>query len=98
MNARLAEIGARRARLIVKSAAQRDEAAYLLASWRKPLGVADGSLTVVRYVRAHPGALVIAVIAFALLSPRRALRWARRGFLLWRGYRSAIRTLGEIAQ
>ncbi len=98
MNSRLAAIRLRRERLIVKAAAQRDEVALLLAPWRGPLGLADRGAVAVQYVRAHPGALALAVIVLAALSPRRALRWARRGLTFWRGYRWAIRALDAIAR
>lgn len=97
MNRRLAEIRLRRERLIAKAAAQRDEVALRLDSWRAPLAVADRGATAVQYVRAHPGALALALIVLAALSPRRALRWARRGVIFWRGYRWALRALDAIA-
>ena len=95
MSARLAEIRARREYLIAKSAAQRDQVAQLMAPWHKPLEVAGRGVAAAHYIRQHPAALVLAVAALALLAPRRALRWARRGFLIWRGYRWATRALGD---
>jgi hypothetical protein len=94
---RLAQIRARRERLIARSAAQRDELALLLAPLKGPLAVADRGIAAVQYARAHPGLVAIAAAVFVVLSPRRAFRWARRGFALWRGYRWASRALREIA-
>ena len=94
---RLARIQARRERLIARSGAQRDELALLLAPLRGPLAVADRGIAVVQYARAHPGLVVIAAAVFVLLSPKRALRWTRRAFTIWRGYRWAARALREIA-
>ena len=94
---RLAQIHARRERLLARSAAQRDELALLLVPLRGPFSVADRGIAVVQYVRGHPGLVVIAAAVFVLLSPRRAFRWARRAFTVWRGYRWAARTLSEIA-
>ena len=97
MNGRLAEIRLRRERLIAKAAAQREEVALLLDSWRPLLVVADRAAAAVQYVRAHPATLAVVVIVVAALSPRRALRWAGRGLALWRGYRWAVRALHAIA-
>jgi YqjK-like protein len=94
---RLAQIHARRERLLARSAAQRDEMALLLAPLRGPLAVADHGIAVAQYARAHPGLVVIAAAVFVLLSPKRAFRWARRAFTVWRGYRWAARALREIA-
>jgi len=52
---------------------------------------------VAQYLRAHPGVVVIAVAAFVVLSPKRAFRWARRAFGLWRGYRLVARVLAQVA-
>lgn len=94
---RLAQIHARRERLIARSAAQRDEMALLLAPLAGPLALADRGVALVHYVRAHPGVLAIAVVVFAILSPKRAFRWSRRALAAWRGYRWAVRALGELA-
>jgi hypothetical protein len=94
---RLGEIHARRERLLARSAAQRDELALLLAPLKGPLAVADRGIAVAQYARAHPGLVAIAAAIFVVLSPKRAFRWARRAFGVWRGYRWAARTLNELA-
>ena len=93
MSRPLAEIRARRELLLAKSAVQRDALALLVQRWRAPFDLADGGLRVVRYAREHPGAVLLAVAAFAALSPKRAFRWARRAVLFWRGYRWALQLL-----
>jgi hypothetical protein len=90
---RLAQIHARRERLIVKAAAQREEVALLLVPWQTPLAIADKGVAVASYVRGHPEIVLIAVAALVVLSPRRAFRWARRAFAAWRGYRWAVTAL-----
>ncbi|HSD42684.1 MAG TPA: YqjK-like family protein [Burkholderiales bacterium] len=90
---RLAQIQARRERLIAKAAAQREEVALLLAPWQAPLAIADKGVAVVAYVRGHPEIVLVAVAAFVVLSPKRAFRWARRAFAAWRGYRWAVNAL-----
>jgi YqjK-like protein len=92
---RLAQIHARRERLLAKAAAQRDEVALLLAPWQAPLAVADRGVAVATYLRAHPSIVLVAVAALVVLSPKRAFRWARRAFSVWRGYRWAVGALGR---
>ncbi len=94
---RIAQIHARRERLLARSAAQRDELALLLAPLKGPLAIADRGIAVAQYARAHPGLVAIAAAVFVLLSPRRAFRWARRAFTVWRSYRWAARALSTIA-
>lgn len=98
MNQRLAEIRARRERLVAQSAVQRDALALLAEHWRAPFGVADHGLQAVRYARAHPGALLAAVAVLVALSPKRAFRFARRALLMWRGYRWAVRAVALLAR
>jgi hypothetical protein len=90
---RLAQIHARRERLLARAALQREEVALLLKPWHAPLAVADRGIAVAAYVRAHPSIVIVAVAALVVLSPKRALRWGRRAFAVWRGYRWAVRAL-----
>lgn len=94
---RLAQLHVRREGLIARSAAQRDELALLIAPLRRPAQAADRVVAGAQYLRAHPGAVVIAVAALVVLSPKRAFRWARRAFGLWRGYRLVARLLAQVA-
>ena len=94
---RLEQINARRERLLARSAAQRDELALLLAPLKGPLAVADRGVAVAQYARAHPGLVAIAAAIFVVVSPKRAFRWARRAFAVWRGYRWTARALNELA-
>jgi small neutral amino acid transporter SnatA (MarC family) len=95
VNRRLAQIHARRERLVAKAAAQRDEVALLLTPWAVPLALADKGIAAATYVRAHPGLVLVAAAALVVLSPKRALRWTRRGFAVWRGYRWAVTALAR---
>jgi small neutral amino acid transporter SnatA (MarC family) len=96
VNRRLAQIYVRRERLVAKAAAQRDEVALLLAPLAGPLAVADRGVAAAVYVRAHPEIVLIAAAALVVLSPKRALRWARRAFAVWRGYRWAAAALARV--
>ncbi len=97
MNRRLAQIHARRERLLARSALQRDELAALLAPLRGPLALADRAVAAAQWVRANPAAVALAAVILVVLSPRRALRWASRAFTVWRGYRLASRMLRALA-
>ena len=90
---RLGQIHVRRERLLAKAAVQREEVALLLEPWHAPLAVVDRGVAVAAYVREHPSIVIVAVAALVLLSPKRAFRWGRRAFAVWRGYRWAVRTL-----
>jgi YqjK-like protein len=98
MNRRLIAVRARRERLIALSAAQRDDVALLLSSLRRPLQLVEGVVTAARYARSHAGTAAMGAIALALIAPRRALHWLRRGFLLWRGYRWVLNVLGGLTR
>jgi len=80
-------IGQRRAELIARAAQQRNDIATALGTLRTPLAVADKGMAAVAYVKNHPGIAAAAIVATAVISPRRTLRWARRAFLVWRGVR-----------
>ncbi len=96
MNPRLAEVRARRELLVARSAVQRDALALLVEGAHAPLEVADQGLRVLRYARAHPAVIVLAVAALVALSPKRSFRWARRATALWQGYRWAAQLLGRL--
>lgn len=87
MNRRLAAIEAKRARLIKRAARERAGVAQTLQSWAQPLGFADLCVGAVRYVISRPPLVAGAMLVFALLRPRRALKWARRAWGIWQGYR-----------
>ena len=87
MNKRLLEIEAKRARLIERAAHERAHLAQTLQSWAQPLGFIDRCLGAVRFVISRPPLVAGAVLVFALLRPRRALKWAQRAWGLWRSYR-----------
>lgn len=93
MNQRLFAIEAKRARLLERAARERDDVAQTLQSWSQPLALADLCLGALRYFFSRPPLVAGAVLAFVLLRPRRALKWAQRAWGLWRGYRWVMRKL-----
>jgi hypothetical protein len=87
---RLAAIRARRERLVARAAVQRDDVALALGVLRAPLAVVDRGVAGVTYVRDRPALVFAAAVVLVVLSPRRAWRWGRRAFVLWRGYRTVV--------
>ena len=86
MNQRLAAIEAKRARLLERAARERANVAQTLQSWSQPLGFVDRCFAAVRYVISRPPLVAGAMLVFALLHPRRALKWAQRAWGIWQGY------------
>jgi hypothetical protein len=71
MNAKLIELGERRATLVARAATQRAELSQALAPWRRPLAVVDQGWGAVRNLR-NQAALLAGVAAFVV--PLRPLR------------------------
>jgi hypothetical protein len=87
VNQRLLALEARRARLLERAARERGDLAQALHSWAQPLDFIDRCLAALRYVVSRPPLIAAAGVVFALVRPLRALRWAQRGWALWRSYR-----------
>jgi hypothetical protein len=52
----------------------------------------DRVLEGVDWLKHHPAAVVAAVATVVVARPRRAWRWAKRGFFVWRGWQ-AVRSI-----
>jgi len=87
VNERLFVIEAKRARLIERAAREREQVVDALQSLSRPLGFIDRCVGVLHFVFVRPPLVAGIVLVFALLRPRRALKWARRAFGFWQGYR-----------
>jgi len=90
---RMSDIRARRAQLLARGAVERERLSVQLQAWETPLALADRALSAARYVRRHPQLLIAAAVVLAVLRPRRAFAWARRGFVAWRAWRWASASL-----
>jgi hypothetical protein len=53
----------------------------------------DTVLKGVDWLKHHPAAVAVAVSVAVIARPRRALRWVRRGFFLWRGWQAVRNSL-----
>ncbi len=82
-----AELRDKRSRLVARAALEREQLSARLDAWRGPLALADKSIAAGRYLRRHPQWLVALAVVIALIRPRRAFAWARRGFVVWRAWR-----------
>lgn len=93
MNPKLLELATRHGELKARIAEQR----RLLAHHSVPLEVAlargDTVLKGVDWLKHHPAAIGIAVSVAVIARPRRAVRWVRRGFFLWRGWQAILTSL-----
>ncbi len=88
----LAELAQERARLTERIQAQRANLARELAPLQR-VSQAGNTLSAllgeaIAYVRARPVATAVMLGGLVLVKPRGAWRWAKRGFLVWRGWRA----------
>lgn len=93
MNPKLLELATRHGAL----KARIDEQRRLLTQHSVPLEAAlaqgDRVLKGVDWLKHHPAAVGVAVAVAVIARPRRAARWARRGFFLWRGWQAIRNSL-----
>lgn len=78
------QLQARKDRLLARSAALRGTLAREAAAWERPLGVADGVLVLARWAHAQRWWLIGAGALLLATRPKRAVRWLRRGWWVWR--------------
>ena len=93
MNSRLLELAERHGALKVRIEAQRRALAEHSAPLEAALAGGDAVLRGVDWLKHHPVAVAVAVAAAVAIRPRRALRWAQRGFFLWRGWQTIRQSL-----
>lgn len=96
MNEKLLELAARRGALAVRIANQREQLAREAGALDGVLSAGDAVLRGVDWLKQHPLVVGAAVAGAVVLRPRRALRWAQRGFFIWRGWRAMRNTLSRL--
>lgn len=79
-----APLAERQQRLLERSAALRAGLGADLAALQTPLAIADQARDAAGWLRRHRELLIGGAALIALLRPRRTLRWAARGWGLWR--------------
>lgn len=81
-------IARRRAALVARAAAQRDELGRLVGPWRKPLALVDRGIGIVRRLRAHPFAVAAGVALLVGMGRGRLGGWIGRLWAAWQLYAS----------
>jgi len=87
------ELALRHGALRERIAAQRQALASHAGPLESALGGVDRALAGVDWLKAHPAAVGVAVAVAVAASPKRAWRWTRRAFFVWRGWRSVRNSL-----
>jgi hypothetical protein len=84
MTMSLSEIQRRRGELLERARAERVAVRGLLDGHRQVFWLADRGVAMIRLLVANKGLLLVAGLAFAVVQPRRALRWAVKAWGLFR--------------
>ncbi len=87
------EVAVRHGALRARIAAQREDLNKHIAPLETALGGADKALAGVDWLKHHPAAVVAAVAVLVVASPKRAWRWTKRGFVVWRGWQTVRKSL-----
>ena len=87
------EVAVRHGALRARIAAQREDLTKHIAPLESALGGADKALAGVDWLKHHPAAVVAAVAVLVVVSPKRAWRWTKRGFVVWRGWQTVRKSL-----
>jgi hypothetical protein len=91
VNLSLTDIQRHRGELLERARAERAEVKAVLSSQSNLFWLADRGLEVIKFCAARKGLLVIGALAFAVVQPRRALRWALNAWGLFRLVRKISR-------
>lgn len=86
MNERLLQLAARQGLLKARIEAQRLSLAEQTEPLETALARGDAVLQGVDWLKHHPVAIAAAVAAVVVARPRKAWRWAKRGFFVWRSW------------
>ena len=96
MNPRLLELATRHGALRARIEQQRQALAQHAAPLEAALARGDAALQAVDWLKHHPAAVGAAVAAAVILRPKRAWRWAKRSFFLWRGWQAIRHSLQKL--
>lgn len=88
MNPKLLELATRHGALKARIDEQRRQLARHVEPLQGALAKGDTVLKGVDWLKHHPAAVGLAVAAAVIARPKRAWRWGRRSFLLWRGWQA----------
>ena len=93
MSASSIELAKRHGALRERIAEQRRTLASHTAPLEWALGKADRALAGIDWVKAHPQAVGVTVAAVVVVSPKRAWRWGKRFYFIWRGWQTLRNSL-----
>lgn len=96
MNSRLLELATRHGALKARIDEQRRALAQQSIPLEDALARGDTLLKGVDWLKHHPAAVALAVSAVVVARPRRAWRWAKRGFFVWRGWQAIRQSLSGV--
>ena len=88
------ELATRRGELTAHIAMQRATLAGHMRPAARLLGVADHAVDGAHWLKRHPQVIAAFIVGLVVVRPRRAWRWARRAFFLWRGWKVLRSQLG----
>jgi YqjK-like protein len=91
MSLSLTEIQRRRWELVERARAERVAVRALLDDHSNLFWLADRGLEIVKFLAARKGLLLVAALAFAVVQPRRAFRWALKAWGFFRLFRRISR-------
>ncbi|WP_265945614.1 YqjK-like family protein [Dechloromonas sp. A34] len=96
MNSRLLELATRHGALKARIDEQRRTLVQQSVPLENALARGDVALEGVDWLKHHPVAVALAVSAIVIARPRRAWRWAKRGFFVWRGWQAIRQSLSGV--
>lgn len=96
MNSKLLELAMRHGALKARIDEQRRQLARHAEPLQGTLAKGDSVLKGVDWLKHHPAAVGVAVTVAVIARPKRAFRWVRRSFFLWRGWQAIKSTLSGI--
>lgn len=94
MSDRAVELAVKKVHLQYKCANERQQLGEKVAMVLPVFAMVDGIRSGTHWLREHPMLVGAMVAVAAVARPRAALRWIRRGLVVWRAWRK-LRSLGE---
>lgn len=91
---RMLELAERRGALTARIAMQRAAFAVHAQPLTRILGAADQAAQGANWLKRHPQVVLAFVAGIVIVQPRRAWRWAKRAFFVWRSVKAIRAQLG----
>ena len=88
------ELAERRGELTAHIAMQRAALAGHIKPVARLLGAADRAVDGAHWLKRHPQVVAAFAVGLLVARPRRAWRWAKRAFFLWRSWKTLQSQLG----